>query len=125
MPVSGVDFVDMVRQQYMIQNQVFDGIINIVAKDLNLQLKIPTYAFRTTFEVFAAEYRFSKSRKNDEVRIPDLNPTLYWNPDLSFEGNSRRIAFGAGDNPGKYQVLLRGIDRDGEILELIKYIIIE
>lgn len=125
MPVSRVDFVDMVRQQYMIQNQVFNGIINVVAKDLNLQLKIPPNAFRTTLEVFTDQCRFSNSRESSEVRIPDLNATLYWNPDLSFEGNTGHIAFKAGNISGRYQVLLRGIDADGEVLELIKYITIQ
>ncbi len=125
MPVSRVDFVDMVRQQYMIQNHLFDGIINVVAKDLNLQLKIPPNAFRTTLEVFPDQCRFSRARERCEVRIPDLSPTLYWNPDLSFEGNTGHIAFKAGNMSGRYRVLLRGIDTDGEVLELIKYITIQ
>ncbi len=124
-PVSRVDFVDLLRQQYRIEDQVFDGIINIVAKDLDLQLRIPTNAFKTKLEVFPPLCRFSRAKESREARIPDLNPTLYWNPDLTFEGNTKRITFKAGDNPGRYQVLLRGIDREGKILELIKYIIIE
>ncbi len=124
-PVSRVDFVDMVRQHYRIQNQVFDGIINIVSKDMNLQLMIPPNVFKTTLEVFPQEIKFSGAEENLEDRIPNLNPTLYWNPNLSFEGNTRSISFKAGDNSGRYQVLLRGIDKEGNILELIKYIIIE
>jgi hypothetical protein len=124
-PVSRVDFVDIVRQHYKIQNQVFDGIINIVSKDLNLQLMIPPNVFKTTLEVFPQVIRFSGARENHEDRIPNLNPTLYWNPDLFVEGNSRHISFKAGDNSGRYQVLLRGIDTEGNILELIKYILIE
>lgn len=125
LPVSRVNFVDMVRQHYLIQDQVFDGIINIVAKDLNLQLKNPQNTFKTTLNVFSPEYRFSRAQEISESRIPDLNPTLYWNPNLSFEGNTKRITFKAGDNRGRYQVLLKGIDTEGKILELIKYINIE
>ncbi|MFC2116621.1 hypothetical protein ACFLTU_09100 [Bacteroidota bacterium] len=124
-PVSGVDFVDLVRQPYSIENQIFDGIINIVAKDKNLHLEIPPNAFKTTLEVTPLEYRFSWDRESHEARIPDLNPTLYWNPDLSFEGNTKHISFKAGDNPGRFQVLLRGIDSQGKVLEQIKYILIE
>lgn len=124
-PVSRVDFVDIVRQYYSVHNQVFDGIVNIVSTDMNLQLRIPPNVFKTTLEVFPKENRFSGARENHDERIPNLNPTLYWNPDLSFEGNAKSISFKAGDNTGRYQVLLRGIDTEGNILELIKYIIIE
>ncbi len=124
-PVSRVDFVDLLRQQYRIEDQVFDGIANIVAKDLNLQIGIPQNAFKTTLAVFPPESQFSMAQESNEARIPNLNPTLYWNPDLSFEGNSKHITFKAGENSGRYQVLLRGIDAEGNILEQIKYIIIE
>jgi len=124
-PVSEVDFVDLVRQHYLIENQVLDGIVNIVANDLNLQLMIPANAFKTKMEVFPPEHHFTRVLEKSEARIPDLNPTLYWDPDLSFDGNTKRISLKAGDNSGRYQVLLRGIDTEGKILELIKYIEIE
>jgi hypothetical protein len=124
-PVSSVDFIDLVRQPYRIENKVFDGIINIVAKDLNLQMEIPRNACKTTLEVFPPENRFSRSRESREERIPDLNPTLYWDPDLTMEGNTKRISFRAGDNPGRFQVMLRGIDTEGKILEVIKYITVQ
>ncbi len=125
LPVSEVDFVDLVRQDYLIENQVFDGIINIVANDLNLQLEIPPNAFKTRMEVFPKENRFSGAKESPVTRIPYLNPTLYWNPNLSFEGDTKRITFKAGENSGRYQVLLRGIDTKGKVLELVKYIFIE
>jgi hypothetical protein len=125
LPVSEVDIVDLVRQHYRIENQVFDGIINVVSNDLNLQLKIPPNAYRTKMEVFPAESRFSRAEGSPVTRIPYLNPTLYWNPNLSFEGNTGRITFQAGQNSGRYQVLLRGIDTKGKVLELVRYITIE
>jgi hypothetical protein len=124
-PVSSVDYVDLVGQPYMIENQVFDGIVNVVAKDLDLYLEIPPNAFRTALKVSPLESQFSRVPASHDARIPRLNPTLYWNPNLSFEGNTGRISFNAGDNPGRFQVLLRGIDTEGKILEQIKYILIE
>jgi hypothetical protein len=122
-PVSRVDYIDVVRQQYRIGNRVFDGIVNIVSKDLNLHLDLPLNAFKISVNIYPVESSFS--RTHNEKTIPDLNPTLYWNPDLTMEGNSKQISFLAGDNPGRYQVLLTGIDGKGNVLEIQKYIIIE
>jgi len=125
LPVSRVDFVDMVRQYYSIQNQVYDGIINIVSHDLNLQLKIPENTHKTTLDVFSVASKFSRVIENSETSIPNLNPTLYWNPNVLADGNKSRISIKAGENTGRYQVLLQGITATGEILELSKFIVIE
>jgi hypothetical protein len=60
-----------------------------------------------------------------ESRLPDFRTTLYWNPDISISGEEATINFYTSDNRGKYDVVVRGVTKSGEICYGISSISIE
>ena len=52
--------------------------------------------------------------KGSVLRIPDIRPSLYWNPDLKTEDNGETfIHFYTSDGTGKYIIHIEGITEDG------------
>lgn len=48
-------------------------------------------------------------------RLPDFRTTLYWNPNISISDEEATINFYTSDNTGKYDVIVRGITKSGEV----------
>jgi len=56
-------------------------------------------------------------RKGND-RLPDLRNTLLWETGLELiPDQSARVSFIAPDRPGRYLILVRGMARDGRILQ--------
>jgi len=53
--------------------------------------------------------------ENIHDELPDYRPTLYWNPDLSFENGKSVIDFFTSDDIGQYLVFVEGISKNGKI----------
>ncbi len=47
-------------------------------------------------------------------RIPDFRTLLYWNPKLSISRSDTTISFFTSDNTGEYDIIVRGITKEGE-----------
>ena len=49
--------------------------------------------------------------------VPDIRPTLYWNPELTPQANGKAvIAFFNDDVANKFKVVIQGIDKNGKLL---------
>lgn len=60
-------------------------------------------------------YQVSYSGTNTHQRIPDLRPTLYWNPTLMTDKTGiTPITFFASDDVGPMRILVQGVTRDGK-----------
>ena len=53
--------------------------------------------------------------ENIHDEMPDYRPTLYWNPDLSFENGKSVIDFFTSDDIAQYLVFVEGISKNGKI----------
>ena len=47
-------------------------------------------------------------------RIPDFRNVLYWNPDAEFDTEKGKVSFYTSDYEGMYEVIVRGVNRNGE-----------
>ena len=55
--------------------------------------------------------------KNPEPDVKDYRTTLYWNPNLYFDKNTRRatIPFFNSDNAKKIRITIEGINETGQL----------
>jgi hypothetical protein len=52
------------------------------------------------------------------IRIPDFRNCLYWNPEVFIKpGDKASLEFYTSDNRGEFEVVVRGLTTDGEIIE--------
>ncbi len=58
--------------------------------------------------------KYSPNTINDPK--PDFRPTLYWNPEVSFNGSEAKIEFFTSDNLARYHVFVEGISKNGKII---------
>lgn len=126
-PIQKIDFVDVISQKFFIGENKFDGVLSVIPQEAALEFEVTQNSYQYILDLFSEEYIFntmdySLSRDNP---FPDLRNILYWNPDIKLEGAEPSICFFAGDDTGKFELELRGIGKDGQIIQIYKYIEIE
>jgi len=58
-----------------------------------------------------------ETKEQLEKRIPDFRNTLLWLPDINIdEEGETKIRFYTSDRPGKYMVILQGMNADGDFV---------
>ncbi|MCD4663641.1 MAG: hypothetical protein K8R68_00120 [Bacteroidales bacterium] len=48
-------------------------------------------------------------------RIPDFRTLLYWNPELLISQGDNTLNFYTSDNTGDYDIIVRGVTKNGKI----------
>lgn len=123
-----VEKIDVVEDQYMVGDYLFNGIVHVVTKSGNFS-DIPSsrnsvrikYRVCDPVPVFVSPEYASEEMKNR--RIPDFRNTLYWNPALRPDKDGKiRTAFWSSDVKSDYEINLQGITSTGKILSVKKYV---
>lgn len=123
-----VEKIDVVKEQYMVGDYLFNGIVNVITKPGDLsQIPIPDYALRIQYRItdtftpfISPDYSLPSKVKNRE---PDFRNTLYWNPDVRPDEDGKAIiGFWTSDIRGDYEVCVQGITADGKGVYLRKKI---
>ncbi len=53
---------------------------------------------------------------NPATKTPDLRSAIYWNPEIQTDNNGNAsFAWYNGDVPGKYRIVIEGIDDKGNL----------
>lgn len=58
-------------------------------------------------------YSPKRSYEYQSAGIPDLRTTLYWNPELIIQDDSKEISLITSDRVGSYKVVLNGVSQNG------------
>jgi hypothetical protein len=126
-----VEKIDVVKEQYLVGDFLFDGIVNVITVSADLfNLPLPDNAVRIQYRIIDPVYEFvtpyysnDTDEKNHE---PDFRNTLYWNPSLKAGNNgSIRFEFSSSDIMGDYEVTIQGISPGGKAASVRKAIKIE
>ncbi len=128
---GNVEKVEVVNEQYMVGDFIFDGIVNVITSSADFSnVPLPDNALRKQYRIIDPVYEFvspdysgAMDVKNNE---PDFRNTLYWNPSLKVGKNGNiRIEFNSSDIRGKYKVNIQGISADGKAVSIHSLINIE
>jgi|WetSurMetagenome_2_1015567.scaffolds.fasta_scaffold04530_8 hypothetical protein len=122
MPVSIIDRIDVLKQvgsTIIFGLEGANGVINLITKaggvpaiykpgEYSAKLKISGYNEARIF--YSPQHPpDSKSEFN-----PDLRSTLYWNPDISLDGNTEvKLNYYNGDNAAMKRIVVEGITNSG------------
>ena len=123
-----VEKIDVIREKYIVGDYMFYGIVNIITKAGNFSnTTLPDYAIRIPYRVLdpvrsfiSPDYSSSDMKKN---RIPDFRNTLYWNPTVQADINSKAtVGFWTSDYISDLKVNIQGITPEGNIFSIRKVI---
>jgi hypothetical protein len=111
--------IELVRELYVKGDQTYGGIINFISRKGNFAgIDLPSSGIFINYKFFAPrkDYKVSLLSANE----PDTRNTIYWDPLLKIDAASNeRISFTTSDTPGKFIVLLRAVDADGQVRSAI------
>ena len=123
-----VEKIDVVKEQYMVGDYLFNGIVNVITKSGDFSnIPIPDYSIRMQYRIFDPVSPFmSPDYSSPEIKNspePDFRNTLYWNPSVKpgIEGKAR-IEFWTSDNTTDYEINVQGITSEGKTISIRKII---
>lgn len=117
MSPAGIDRIELVNSPYVKGNITYGGIISFVSKKNDFAgINLPKSVTFINYN-FLNECSGNITSSTLPDHFPDSRNTVYWNPDVQTDDSgSADIFFSAPDTPGKYIILLRGMNRKGEVI---------
>ncbi len=113
-----IERIDICDRPYYFQQQTFDGIISITTKTrypedyLSRQTAVEDFPGLQSPQIFSFPvYDTNEQRKS---RLPDFRNVLCWIPSFNIK-EKKQVSFYTSDLPGDYAILMKGIDKNGEV----------
>lgn len=126
-----VEKIDIVKEQYMVGDYLFNGIVNVITKSGDFKdISLPNNSIRMHYGIFDPVQMFeSPDYSSTEMKIsrsPDFRNTLYWNPSVKPGKDGKvRIEFWTSDIKSDYEINIQGITSEGKTLSIKKIISIK
>lgn len=114
-PPSKVESIDVVNSVYIVGTEVFRGIIGIktYASDFGGYTFPDEVVYVKYLTSTTHAYPELKKISNEEYRKPDFRNLIFWETAVTNES----ITIDLPDNQGNLKILLRGVDKSGEIIK--------
>jgi len=119
-PPSKINYIEVINEIYIKGEYTYGGIISVFSLKKDLAgIKLPANSLFMNFNGFVPEIKYEwPVNYNKKENIPDYRNCLYWNPDfIGLSGSFGKIRFATSDVKGEYEILIRSISDEGEIIE--------
>jgi hypothetical protein len=112
---TNISRIDVVNTLYIKGDQTYGGIINIITKNGDFGgIDLPSSGVFINYG-FLADNSHYPGIYPLPIHCPDSRNTLYWEPQLRLnKNNSSKVSFTVSDTPGKYLIVLNGINSKGK-----------
>lgn len=109
-----VDRIEVIEKPYILGNICYGGLIHIISVDGDFAgVNLPSSGQFFKYRMFVSRDSL-KVKKPENPRIPEARNLLYWNSEVQLNnGQSGEYVFFAGDTPGKYTAIIKGMDNAG------------
>lgn len=121
---SKINSVTVIASKYVFGKEVLNGVIMVKTKESNLG-GLPLPAEVVSVDYIACDPLVSvpiQKENTFSVSKPGLKNTLYWNPSVNLKGGQQTIQFYTSNTISDYDVVVRGMDDDGNEFTQIKTI---
>lgn len=124
-PIS-VQSIAVINRDYKLGGLNYNGIINVTTKNNNFsEYAFPEDVVFLDFDGVSFPYNFENIEyldiKSNRSRTPDFRNVLYWNPNIK----SDTVSFFTSDHCSDYEIIITGIDKQGNIVKLLQKISVE
>jgi hypothetical protein len=112
---ANISRIEVVNRLYVKGDQTYGGIINIITKHGDFGgIDLPSSGVFINYGFLADSSHYPVIYPPMQ-HSPDTRNTLYWEPKFVLnKGNTGTAAFTTSDTPGKYLIILNGINSKGE-----------
>ncbi len=119
MSPKAIDRIELVNSPYIKGNITYGGIISFVSKNNDYAgIDLPASGTFVIYK-FLEDCSWNFPARQLSANLPDSRNTIYWDPDVQTDENgSADIFFTAPDTPGRYIILLRGMNRKGDVISI-------
>jgi len=111
-----VNRIEIIRETYYKGKASFGGIINFITNKNDFGgYNFPTSSISMTFDFLSPlvdQYRNETLSNN----LPDARNTLFWAPCINVKGGKSKISFFSSDSPGRYSIVVQGVDKQGNVV---------
>jgi len=114
MDAKKVNRIEIVRDYYFKGGASFGGILNFITNNNDFG----GYGFSPSSISMSYDFLAVLSENNtDSISTdskPDARNTLLWKPNVVVKNNEVKLNFYTADSPGKYLLIVKGIDKNGQ-----------
>ena len=110
--------IEVITVPYVKGNITYGGIVSIISKKGDFAgIDLPASGIFFNY-LFLADSCHCHIPENISPELPDSRNTLYWNPAIEWDANnSASFSFKTPSTPGKYDIVLKGLESNGEVYE--------
>jgi hypothetical protein len=111
--------LEVVTRKFFSGNDAIEGIVSYTTYKGDLDgFQIDPGALVLEYEGLQLQREFYSpvyaTKEQTESRLPDFRNLLYWSPDIKTdETGNKRLSFYTSDRPGKYAMVVQGINANG------------
>ena len=111
--------ISLKSEKYFVGDLVMDGIVDIRSRKGDASLiDFPRSAIRQYFQAFSEEVSACVSPPLNDPRIPLFRTTLFFDPLVEMEPDkATTIGLIAPDAKGTYDIVIKGLDHEGRIVD--------
>ena len=115
-PPLNISRIEVVNMLYVKGDQTYGGIINIISKRGDFAgIDLPSSGVFINYGFLAGSSHYPGNNPPPQ-HFPDTRNTLFWEPHLVLnKGNTAKLSFTTADTPGRYLIILKGINLSGEL----------
>jgi hypothetical protein len=112
---ANISRIEVVNRIYVKGDQTYGGIINIITKNGDFGgIDLPSSGVFINYGFLADSSHYPGIYPTMQ-HSPDTRNTLYWEPKFVLnKSNTAKVTFTTSDTPGKYLIILNGINSKGE-----------
>lgn len=115
-----VQRIEVMGTRYLVGDYLYDGVASFITYQANAaSIKYDRNAVSIEYDGLQLQREFYSPHYAPETealkRKPDYRTTLYWEPQLKTSKEGKKaVEFFSGDIPGKYKVVVEGMNEQGQ-----------
>ncbi|WP_430933887.1 hypothetical protein [Saccharicrinis sp. 156] len=121
---SKVERIELINSGYIVGDQAYCGIISVFSKNNDMAgVELPKNGmfFKCALLDKNKKVIGAESENPADSISPDRRNCLFWDSNLSFnDALTQYYSFSTSDIPGTYQIIVHGIDKNGEEYQVSK-----
>ena len=123
-PPAKINSVGVIAGRYVYGGEILNGVISIKSKDGNLAgLPLPGDIVVVDYITYNPDVKAVYEKTNGfSANKPGFKNTLYWNPYVELKDGKQIIQFAVGNEASDYDIVVRGVDANGNLFTTIKTI---